>query len=443
MTQLFPCDRFPQDAGAARLSGLYPQRQEDLWMQRLKIPGGVLSSADWRNVAALAREFTPNTPLHLTTREDLEFHNVPVSQVPALQTRLVEVGLTGRGACGDTLRNLTVCPCSGVRIGSVDLHPLARELESAILAFEGIYSMPRKFKITLACGEGCGRPWINDLGLVATTNERGESGFRVIVAGSLGAKPGTGMLLHEWLAPEDVVPLAMGLIELFAAHGDRENRRKARLRHVRERMGDDAFAKLAGEAFAAQKARTDLPVIAPLEAPGQMGAEATLTFFAGHIEPDLADAIARLIENDRVEARLTVEQSIAVFGSDRATLDAAITDAGLADHAREQATIMTCPGTRWCKLATASTETMADAIRDRVLDRLPAGATVCISGCANGCSHYGVASIGLFGVASQDDKNRFNVLTGGGNGRTPELATRVAQRLTIDEVIAAIEADLA
>jgi sulfite reductase (ferredoxin) len=442
MRQLFPCDRFGQDASSDRLSGLYPQRQDGLWMQRLKNPGGVVSGSEWRALASLAREFTPGTPLHLTSRADVEFHNVPESRVAELQSKLAEAGLTGRGACGDTLRNVTVCPCSGLLQGSVDLHPIAHQLEEAILAFEGIYAMPRKFKITLACSESCGRPWINDLGLIATMNKAGQVGFRVIGAGSLGARPATGIELCEWIAPADVIPLAMSMIELFAAEGDRENRRQARFRHVRERMGDDVFADRIAELFADQKKRTDFPEVAPLVAAGTMRSQRTLKFFAGLVTPEQAEAMATLADDARFVLRLTVEQTVVAMGAEAATLDDAIAKAGLADNAREQMTMMVCPGTRWCKLAAADTEAMAGAIRDRLGDRLDADAMVCISGCANGCTHYGVASVGLFGVASQDGQERFNLLTGGGNGRNDKLASRAAPRLTIDEAIAAIEADV-
>ena len=81
----FPCSSLPDDAGHARLLGLYPQRQEGLWMQRLKVLGGRLSPEQWDAVARIATEFTPLAPLHLTTRQDIEFHDLPPELIPFLE----------------------------------------------------------------------------------------------------------------------------------------------------------------------------------------------------------------------------------------------------------------------------------------------------------------------------------------------------------------------
>ena len=91
---------------------------------RVKVLGGDLSADQWRTLAAIAAEFTPDTPLHLTTRQDVELHGVPADQVPLIQQRLAPSGLAGKSSCGDTVRNTTVCPCSGVRTGLPDLGPL-------------------------------------------------------------------------------------------------------------------------------------------------------------------------------------------------------------------------------------------------------------------------------------------------------------------------------
>ena len=438
MVPIFPCDRLPEDPAAGRLVGLYPQRQEGLWLQRLKNPGGVLTADQWAVLAQAARDFTPDTPLHITTRQDIEFHNLPAETVPLVQARVASAGMTSAGAAGDTPRNTTVCSCSGLMAGAADLHPLAAQLGEVFLGIEGIYALPRKFKVALMCGPDCGRPWINDLSIIAKRNEAGELGFTVIVAGSLGAKPGTGLLLHEWLPAQDVLPLATALIEVFAAHGDRENRRKARLRHVRERMGDAVFAALVAETFAAHKARTDLPAIAMPAGDAGFGAMVELAFPFGNLSADTADAIGRLTRDGTVAARMNVQQGVTVFGADQALLDAALAAHGLSEFTGAKAIVMTCPGTRWCKLAKASTETVAAMLRPLVEAHLPTGGCACVSGCPNGCSHYGVADVGLFGLASTDGVERYNVFVGGGNGKTPALAAPLAQRVTAEEAVAAV-----
>ncbi|MFQ6049240.1 MAG: hypothetical protein ACE5K7_07745 [Phycisphaerae bacterium] len=91
----FPCRTVPEELKTARLIGLYPQRQQGLWMQRVKVLGGLLSGGQWRALGEIVRQFTPQTPLHLTTRQDVELHDLTAGQIPAVQQRLAEAGLSG------------------------------------------------------------------------------------------------------------------------------------------------------------------------------------------------------------------------------------------------------------------------------------------------------------------------------------------------------------
>ena len=144
---VFPCSGVPEDDGAARLVGLYPQRQEGCWMQRMKVLGGVLTADQWRALERIARQFTPTSPLHLTTRQDVELHDITPERVGPLQHALAEAGLTGVGACGDTLRNITVCPCSGLRNGTVDLMGLAWQIRRTLEAMDGIFALAPAFRL--------------------------------------------------------------------------------------------------------------------------------------------------------------------------------------------------------------------------------------------------------------------------------------------------------
>ena len=434
----FPCDRVPADPGAARLVGLYPQRQEGLWMQRVKVLGGVLTGEQWRALAGAAGQSRPSAPLHLTTRQDIELHNLTAGQVPAVQQAVAGCGLTAIGACGDTLRNLTVCPCSGVRPGSVDLVPLAWQIRRTLEGLEGIFSLPRKFKIALACGESCGQPWINDLGLTAA-RQNGRWGFRVAVAGSLGARPGTGILLFDWLPAADVLPLTVAAIRVFAEQGDRQDRRRARLRHVRERMGDEAFTELLRKAFPSARAERDWPEAPLPAAETALPAEATLTFANGDVSPEAAEALGQLADDARFRVRIANQHRVIVFGPD----DAAVADAlaampVLREAARPQASVVACPGSRWCARAIVQTNALADRIRAELGDRLTPETTVCISGCPNGCSHAAVADFGLTGCLATRDGERteaFNLLIGGRMGRGKKLAEPDGKRLSPDEAV--------
>ena len=139
----FPCTGASTDIDLLKLSGVYAQRQKGLWMQRIKIHGGVLKAEDWRKLAECARIYTPGTPLLITTRQCIEFHTITEETLPALQHELAAAGFTGLGACGDTLRNITLCPGNGLCPGSVDFSATAAATRQVLESFEGIYSLPR------------------------------------------------------------------------------------------------------------------------------------------------------------------------------------------------------------------------------------------------------------------------------------------------------------
>lgn len=437
---IFPCAALPDDPHAARLLGLYPQRQDGLWMQRLKVPGGRLTAEQWRVLADLTNQQTPTTPMHLTTRQDLEFHDLTDEQVPVVQQRLAEAGITSVGACGDTLRNVTVCPCAGATVGTIDLMPLAAAIREAIEAVDGIYDLPRKFKIALSCGPDCGQPWINDLGFIARRDDNGWA-FTAVGAGSLGAKPGAGILLFDRLDPNDVVPLVQAAVAVFAEHGDRENRRRARLRHVRERLGDQAFVDMLTAAFEQSKAQPSQPAPARPEAPADFSGSLALTFANGDLTPEALAALGDLAARDDVLVRIDVCHRIMLFGtSDEALRDLAEACEPLRGAARPQASVVACPGRRWCKIALTDTNAMADRIRAECTD-LPADWVASVSGCPNGCAHSAAADVGLTGAVVTRDGERtdaYNVMAHGGRGRTNQLGQVIGSKIAPDDVVRTI-----
>lgn len=447
MTPVFPAAQIPEQAAAARLLGLYPQIQEDLWLQRVKILGGILTAEQWRALARIVRQFTPVTPLHLTTRQDIEIHDLSADIVPLVQQEMAKVELTGLGACGDTVRNLTVCPCSGVRRGVPDLMPLAWQIRRLLEDQEGVYSLPRKFKISLsACPKGCGQPYINDLGLVAAQRD-GAWGVRVIAGGSLGPRPATGVEVFDWLPANDVLPLALGAFRVFAEHGDRSNRHKARLRHVRERVGNETFISMLRQAL--ERARLDQmwPQVKLVEGTRGCNAKVVLNFPNGNICAEAAEALAKLANQPDTHVKISNHHQVAVFGADETSLARCIASQSTLRRAAEpQPHIVACPGKRWCKHALTDTAVMAERIRQELGAALSPETTVCISGCPNGCAQSGVAAIGLVGMLTTENqvqREAYNLLLGGGMGRNPDLARLVAQRASIDDIIRRIAIEAA
>src|SRR5277367_894263 len=145
--------------------GIYTQRQAGVHMIRTKIPGGILTARQMDSLADIADDFCGGKG-HLTTRQNIQYHIVPLAQVPPLLHKLADVRLTTREACYNTVRNVTACPLSGLLEDEVfDVHPYARKVALAFLHKEVTDSLPRKFKIAFSgCKDDCMLGAIHDIG---------------------------------------------------------------------------------------------------------------------------------------------------------------------------------------------------------------------------------------------------------------------------------------
>ncbi len=432
----FPCDSIPADPSQARLLGLYSQRREDLWMQRARVPGGRLSKEQWAVLAELIQSLTPGEPLHFTTRQDVELHSLSETAVPQAQRRLADVGLSCLGACGDTLRNITVCPCSGTACDRPDLLPLAMQLTAWLRSQPGAFALPRKFKISFsACPHGCGLPWINDLGFVAQPFE-GRWRFSVVVAGSLGDKSATGIAYRRPLRVDEVFPFATASFRVFSVHGDREHRHKARLRHVRQRMGDEVFLELLDIEFQRALFESGWPDIRLTSPAENFTARARLRFPDGNIDLPQVQTLAMLAGRENLRVRIGYHHELNVYAHDDLTLQTTLRESGFERYAQSAPRVVACPGSRWCNRALTATHSLAAAVRKKLEGRVQKDILIAISGCQNHCSHSAIADVGAFGVlggASSSRTELWNVLAGGECGLGPGLAQPAAQRLGLEE----------
>jgi sulfite reductase beta subunit-like hemoprotein len=418
-----------------RLLGLYQQRQKGLWMQRVKILGGILTHEQWAALAALCRCYTPSAPLLLTTRQDIEFHDVSTETIPLLQAGLDRICLSSIGACGDTLRNITVCPGNGLCENTPDLIPAAQALRKTLESYQGIYSLPRKFKISFsACAKACAQPWINDLGFVFSCDTE-QTKVKVIGAGSLGPRPSTGICIEEKCRPEDILPLTLAAIRLFDKHGDRTNRSKARLRHVRERVGDAKFIAMLHEELQNGN-KEPLPALPELSRSNLKLRHVTdLNLYYGGLTPDHAEAMSLLMRSENIVVRPQTHHRISLFAQDAARALNVVQDSQLLRDLADSPDVVSCPGTTYCSRALVNTHAVEEAIRTQSADG-KTGA-IRISGCPNMCAQSAVADIGLIGRIKKDaDGNKvegFSVVTGGGMGKTPELAKQYSSFIAAEE----------
>ena len=225
--------------------GTYHQRQDGVQMQRIKFPGGVITSDQLSALADVADKYASGF-IHWTTREDAQLYYIKLEDCPQMMRDLWEAGITTREACGNTIRNITSCYRSGVSATEVfDVVPYAQALFRFLLRNKFNQVMSRKFKIASeSCTEDHAGMRFHDFGFKAEVrNETGtlRRGFRAYVGGGLGGAPALGQLYSEFLPEEELMNFAAATVRLFDRYGERKNRMAARMKFLVKKMGWEKF----------------------------------------------------------------------------------------------------------------------------------------------------------------------------------------------------------
>lgn len=425
--------------------GVYGQRQEGVQMLRVKIPGGVLGPAALRALGEVADRWGHGHG-NVTTRQNLQFHFIQMSEVEAAMRLLDEAGLTTREACGNTVRTITASPLSGIHPSTVfDVTPYAEALTRFFLRAPWANSLPRKFKIAFAAGPNDpAMVEINDVGLSARLHE-GQRGFKVTVAGGLSTSPQNALVFFEFLPVGDLLDACEAIARVFDRMGNRDNKHRARLKYVLRKLGPEAFLATLREEYAAVKSRGGTPLTLdgatgdPTPPPPSERDDAPATRGSGYlawrasntfaqVQPGYTGVFVRLpvgaITGDQLRAladlslrfgdgsvRTTIEQNamLRFVPTERLpALHAALTAAGLGlDGARTVRDVTSCPGAESCNLAVTSSRALAASISARLegdaalADAVEAGrdTVIKISGCPNSCGQHHIADLGFHGAA--------------------------------------------
>ncbi|MFP6600236.1 MAG: nitrite/sulfite reductase [Deltaproteobacteria bacterium] len=425
---------------------------ETVWdapgMQRIKIPFGGLTAGQMEELADLAEEYSDGI-LHVTTRQDFQFHYVHIEDTPDLMTRLGSVGITTREACGNSVRNVTACPLAGVcRDETFDVTPYSAACAEFLLGHPDVQDFGRKFKIAFSGCEqhACGLVNMHDLGFIARTrteNGTEQRGFEMYVGGGLGTIPHEAKLFDEFVPEDEILPLAQAISRVFARLGEKKNRARARVKFLIAKLGIEEFRRLVLEerqqlpaderwggyvAEARGFSEAGLKPASPLNGTAtgpayetwsasnvyqqrQAGyVVATVTLPLGDLTSGqmrgLAD-MARRFCGDTV--RTTVEQNMVfrwVSEADLPELFRALEEIGLAaPGAGTVVDITACPGTDTCKLGIASSRGLARQLSARLAaeadhtDEAVRGLRIKISGCFNSCGQHHIADLGFYGVS--------------------------------------------
>jgi sulfite reductase beta subunit-like hemoprotein len=459
-------------------NGIYGQRQGGHnQMVRVKVPYGSLQADQLDKMAQIADTYSRGWG-HITTRQNVQFHFVQLERVPEVMRELASVGLTTREACGDTVRNVEGCHLAGAcPFEHLDITPWAEAAYRHFLRHPLAQRLPRKFKINFSgCETDCGQAMFNDIGVVAATRTlddgTAERGFRVFVAGGLGANPHPALALEEFTAREELMATLEAILRVFSNHGNRDNKLRARMKWLVDTMGwDELQARIFKERrflLASSSWPGGIPDVVQKEGDDPAGTHATIvptkigqgvpvsirgaspyerweqanvvrgnakgTVSAiayaklGDITSDQFRALSAIQRELALDVRVTNRQNFALRGLSEEQLPKLfdrLTTIGMAEPGAELARdVVACPGADTCNLAVTQSRGLADAIGAALEEAGLAdvgGVRTNISGCTNSCGQHHISDIGFFGAerrAHGKPAPGYQMLLGGYVGQT-------------------------
>ena len=439
----------PNDFMALRLrQGVYGQRQPDVHMLRVKVPFGGLTADQLDALGILADRFAPLHKGHVTTRENFQYHHIPLADMPDIMRLIGNVGLSTREACGNTVRNVTGCSMAGVCPDEpFDVTPYAAAYSRYFVRHPFTQALPRKIKTAFSgCDADCAITPIHDVGFIPKV-VGGQRGFEVRMGGGTSIMPRLAPTLYDFVPFDEYLKVTEAALRIFHRSNElRKNRMKARIKFLIDRIGIEEFRTLVEEEMQEPWAQRSFDPTSllfledesldapPLDTPYKTNGHdpdfndwvrsntrdqkqdgyrtVAVKLPLGDIQaeqfPQLAELSRRYAGG---HARITQQQNIDFRWVPEAALYELwerLNDIGLGDSGAHQITdVVSCPGTDSCKLGITSSMGMGRAVgkmlEDSGLDDDPliSQMHVKMSGCPNGCGQHHIADIGFHGAAAK------------------------------------------
>ncbi|MCI0488726.1 MAG: nitrite/sulfite reductase [Blastocatellia bacterium] len=448
----------PDDEQLFKWYGIYTQRpaEDGFFMIRIRIPGGDLTPAQLRLIGALSDEYGRGLA-DITVRQNVQLHWVRIENIPDLLRRLQEAGLTTTEACGDCVRNILNCPVSGVDENELyDTTALVRQVNQFFVGNRDFSNLPRKFKIAITgCSVRCVYPEINDIGLFAVRDPEGRVSFRARVGGGLSTTPRFSKDLGVMIEPEEIVDLCGAIAAVFRDEGNRENRKRARLKFLVEQWEIPRFRQEVEARLGQKLRRAPEPEAEPITERDRshLGIHrqredglyyAGLSILGGRTSGRELKRLAALAEEyGRGRLRTTNTQNIILLDIPEANLSALKRELDLDGFNYEPSwsrkAIIACTGVQFCKLAIAETKNRAADLNQQLEETVEVDDSVRISvtGCPNSCGQHHICDVGLEGALTTIDgvkRETFQVFLGGGVGSHESFGRRIGVRVLSDEL---------
>ena len=419
--------------------GVYEQRAAGKFMVRIRIGAGLVLPAQLERIAQLSKAHG-NGIIHITTRQDIQIHEVEIGKTPDVLAGLLEAGLSSRGGGGNTVRNVTACPRAGICPDEeFDVTPHSIATAEYLLQDRSSFNLPRKYKIVFSgCSTDCAFASVADLGFFAH-DKNGVKGFAVYAGGGLGSNPGVAVKIEDFIEASEIFKVAEAVKRLFDKHGDRANKHKARLRYVLARVGASEFTKLYKQERDTLNAE-GLPCKAPeireiasdYPAPkgsvtvrlwlknGDIGADDLAT--VGQIAAKYGQGLVRTTQLQDLHITGVAQEDVDEVNDELKKLSINVFGDG-------GPKIVACTGAATCKLGLCLSRGLSDAISKKLGQAKDAETVIRISGCPNSCANHFIAKIGFQGKAKRVNGRLmpfYNVLA---DARTVEGNARLAETI--------------
>jgi sulfite reductase beta subunit-like hemoprotein len=429
--------------------GVYGQRQPDVQMIRVKLPMGGVTPEQMDAFASVIEKYAPLNKGHVTTRQNIQIHHVPLPDTQELIREISESGLSSREGCGNTVRNVTGDPWAGVTDGELfDITPYAAAYVRYFVRHPTTQLMPRKVKTAFtATDEDVAITGIHDIGFIPRERD-GVRGVEIRVGGGTSIMPRVAPTLYEFVELDngDYLKVAEAVFRIFdRQEWLRVNRARARIKVLIDKIGIDAFREMVEEELEGdwvderdfaidhlmyvidEEANAPGPPAAvaspngdrsefdrfraanvrPQRQPGFASVEVKIT--RGDLTPEQFRGLGRIMRDyTGGSARTTVHQNFVLrWVRDEAVYDVwqRLVELGLGDAGADEVTdVVSCPGTDSCKLGITSSMGLNRAVQERleameITDPLTRRVHIKMSGCPNGCSQHHIANIGFYGAS--------------------------------------------
>jgi ferredoxin-nitrite reductase len=387
------------------------------FMMRVRVPNGKSTSAQFRAIAEIGRDFGKGF-VDLTTRQQVQLRWFAIDQVQPIWDRLEEVGLVSLQTGMDNIRNVVGCPVAGLTANELfDASPVVQQYTDIFLRNKAYTNLPRKFNVTITgCRENCTHGRTQDISLtpaVQILNGEEIKGFNVAVGGKQGSggyRPASP--LNIFVPPEEAAELCSHITLIFSDHGSREARNKARLSFLIDHWGVAKFRQELekrvshplppGGVEVSQDCQTDHVGVFPQKQAGLNYVGIVVP--VGRIDTEQLLDVARLADvYGNGEIRLTTQQNLIISNVPDAKLSALRAEPLLAelrcDPSEAMRGTVSCTGIDYCHFALIDTKELAVKTARYLEERLGQTEPISIhwSGCPNACGNHAVADIGLLG----------------------------------------------